>query len=196
LPITFQSPFARTGFLFKIENIEHRTPNSENREQASNIELKAVLKHAQSKRRRNCRVSSNFAKRFECARFTAAFSTPTGLSLVFSLPQPEEQHPSYNQKRHHPPEPSDAARFDRLWTEFVFYEFGMVEIFVRQAEMAGIRGFRPAGLFIRAAFGTGFGLGRHFSAAVWTNVGGHYDLRFTRANFKLVAADVRRLHIS
>jgi hypothetical protein len=58
--------------LFEIENIEHRTPNSENREQASNIESKAVLKHAQSKRRRDCRASSNFAKRLECARFTAA----------------------------------------------------------------------------------------------------------------------------
>jgi hypothetical protein len=38
----------------------------------SNIESKAVLKHAQSKRWRDCRASSNFTKRLECARFTAA----------------------------------------------------------------------------------------------------------------------------
>jgi hypothetical protein len=37
-----------------------------------NIESKAVLKHAQSKRRRNYRASSNFAKRLKCERFTAA----------------------------------------------------------------------------------------------------------------------------
>jgi hypothetical protein len=37
-----------------------------------NIESKAVLKHAQSKRWRACRMSSDFAKRLECVRFTAA----------------------------------------------------------------------------------------------------------------------------
>ncbi len=33
---------------------------------------KAVLKHAQSKRWRDCRTIPNFAKRLECGRFTAA----------------------------------------------------------------------------------------------------------------------------
>jgi hypothetical protein len=38
----------------------------------SNIESKAVLKHVQSKRWRDCRASLNFAKRLKCERFTAA----------------------------------------------------------------------------------------------------------------------------
>ena len=53
-----------------------------------------------------------------------------------------------------PPEPPDAARLDRLRPEFPFYEFVVVRIFIRQSEMAGIRGFRPAGFARRTAFGT------------------------------------------
>ena len=119
---------------------------------------------------RDCGASSNFAKRLECERFTAAFSTPTGLLLVFSLSQPEEQHCRCYQQRRHPPEPPDAVRLDRFRPEFPFYKFVVVEIFIRQSEMAGIRGFRPAGLLIRAAFGTGPGVARHFCAAVRTDV--------------------------
>src|ERR1017187_7993178 len=88
----------------------------------------------------------------------------------FILVQEEEQHPSHNQQRHAPPEPPDAARLDRLRPEFPFCEFVVVEIFIRQSEMAGIRGFRPSGLLIRAAFGAGPGVARHFCAAVWTDV--------------------------
>jgi len=67
-----------------------------------------------------------------------------------------------------------ALRFDRFRTKFPLYEFVMVKIFVRQAEMAGVCGLQPAGLFIRAAFGTNFSLGRHFGAAVRTNIRRHF----------------------
>jgi hypothetical protein len=107
-----RSPERAFLFKFRTSNIQRPTSNIE-----SNFGVRREAKrHAafttfggppkrcrrcalppQSKRWRDCRASSNFAKRLECERFTAAFSTPTGLSLVFSLPQPEEQHPNHNQ---------------------------------------------------------------------------------------------------
>ena len=52
--------------MFEIENIEHRTPNIEHRIE-SGAEARAVQTQARLP------GASNFAKRLECARFTAAF---------------------------------------------------------------------------------------------------------------------------
>ena len=72
-------------------------------------------------------------------------------------------------------------RLDRRRPEFPFYKFVMVEIFIRQAKMAGIGGFRPAGFFVRTAFGTGFGMGWHFAPQLGQTSGDMeiYDLRYT-----------------
>jgi hypothetical protein len=55
--------------------------------ETSNIEWKAVLKHAQSKRFAITGVFPNFAKRLECARFTAAFphDKPYGQTALAAL---------------------------------------------------------------------------------------------------------------
>ena len=50
-------------------------------------------------------------------------------------------------------------RSNRFRPEFLFYKFIVVEIFIRQAEAAGVGRFRPAGFFIGTAFRTGFGAG-------------------------------------
>src|ERR1035437_4663289 len=98
-------------------------------------------------------------------------------SRQLRLTQPDAYKCGQDEQGDQPPKPPDAARLDRLRPEFPFYEFVVVEIFIRQSEMAGIRGFRPAGLLIRAAFGAGPGVARHFCAAVRTDVRSHNDLR-------------------
>src|ERR1041385_7414052 len=67
----------------------------------------------------------------------------------------------------------NASRDRAFAAEFAFNEIVIVERFLRQIQIAAMGFFRPTRLFIRATFGAGPGVSRHFGAAVWTNFRGH-----------------------
>src|SRR3569833_2938816 len=60
--------------------------------------------------------------------------------------------------------------------EFAFDEFLVVKIFVRQSYFFSAGFVRPASVFVRAAFGAGFGVGRDFGAADGTEFGTHFRM--------------------
>lgn len=70
----------------------------------------------------------------------------------------------------------DAMRYETfLFPKFPLDELSVIEVVVRQVQAARSALFRPAGFLIRAAFGTGFCVGRNFRATVRANLWGHYD---------------------
>ena len=82
----------------------------------------------------------------------------------------KEQHEKHGD---HPPNPTDAARFGLCAAKFFFDEIVVIKFLVRQVQVVGVSLFRPAGLFVGAAFGTGLGVARHFRAAIGANLGRH-----------------------
>src|ERR1017187_8480924 len=90
------------------------------------------------------------------------------IGAVENSSQPQISEGGQDEQGDQPPEPVNSAGHDFFSGKLALDKFVVVKIFIRQPKLAGIGGFRPAGLFIRAAFGTGSGVARHIRAAVRT----------------------------
>jgi hypothetical protein len=88
-----------------------------------------------------------------------------------SQPKPDES--CCQRQCHHPPIPGNPARHRAPFAKLALDEVVVIEILLRQVQAARARFLRPAGFLIRAAFGTGSGFGRDFSAAIGASLGRH-----------------------
>src|SRR5438552_216608 len=97
--------------------------------------------------------------------------TAASLKPIRSHAQPPAQQCCQKDQRHCPPEPTDAARPDFiLGAKLLFDKLIVIKFLVRQAEPLRLSALGPASVLISAAFRARSGLGRHFRAAVRTNL--------------------------
>jgi hypothetical protein len=67
----------------------------------------------------------------------------------------------------------DASGRWPFWPELVLNEILVVEVILRQVQSIDSCLLGPAGSFIRAAFGTGFGIGGDVGTAIGASIRGH-----------------------
>src|SRR5664279_2329555 len=92
--------------------------------------------------------------------------------FLFSV-QTKKQEQQNQEQGGEPPKPVNAAWFGATGVELLLHKFAVIKILVRQAEVAGASGFRPAGAFVGTTFGAGLRLVRHQRTAVGTSFGRH-----------------------
>src|SRR2546425_11440224 len=90
--------------------------------------------------------------------------------------------------RHHPPEPTDAARTSSFgFAEFLVYKFLVVKGSRGYAEPVRSRPLGPAGLLIGPAFRAGFGPGWYFCPALGTDLRRRVQLEEWRISLRPIA---------
>src|ERR1035437_3499608 len=103
--------------------------------------------------------------------------------FLFSV-QAKKQEQQNQEQGGEPPKPVNAAWFGATGMELLLHEFAVIKILVRQAEVAGVSGFRPARALVRTTSGAVLRLVRHKRAAVRTNFGIHQGSFKFRLNLK------------
>ena len=78
-----------------------------------------------------------------------------------------------------------SMRDGAFGSELTFDEFVIIELLLREIQSANVRLLGPTGLLIGTTFGTGFGIGRNFSAAVRANLGTHAIPAYSSSVFRL-----------